>query len=176
MLDRTRARDGSATATAERSAPAVRVRPSKPYPDFPLFPHATRRWAKKIHGRFVFFGPWEDPYGALERYLAQRDELMAGPRRFDDPGSRRPFYDPETQLPMDCTGMCDAMSSWYGMLCSGLEPFNPKAAAACQAKNLVAHMDCLTCCGPDSHSTISQAGARMRGCRDRYDQDMHEFF
>jgi hypothetical protein len=56
----------------------VRERPSKPYPDFPLFPHATGRWAKKIRGRFAFFGPWEDPMGALDRYLAQRDDLYAG--------------------------------------------------------------------------------------------------
>ena len=55
-----------------------RERPAKPYPDFPLFPHATGRWAKKIRGRFAFFGPWADAQGALERYLAERDDLMAG--------------------------------------------------------------------------------------------------
>jgi hypothetical protein len=61
----------------ERS-PQRTDRPAKPYPGFPLFPHATGRWAKKIHGRFGFFGPWRDAEGALERYLHQRDELHAG--------------------------------------------------------------------------------------------------
>jgi integrase len=53
-------------------------KPAKPYPDFPLFPHGTRRWAKKIRGKLHFFGPWRDPHGALRRYLTEKDDWEAG--------------------------------------------------------------------------------------------------
>jgi integrase len=52
--------------------------PPKPTADFPLFPHQTGRWAKKIRGRTHYFGPWADAAGALAKYESQRDDLHAG--------------------------------------------------------------------------------------------------
>ena len=51
-------------------------KPKKPSPDFPLFPHASGRWAKKVKKAnnkwgFVYFGPWDDPEGALANYESQ---------------------------------------------------------------------------------------------------------
>ncbi|MSQ97656.1 MAG: integrase [Gemmataceae bacterium] len=70
--------------TAATRAP--RKKPTKPYPDFPLFPHANGLWSKKIKGRLYYFGAWADPEAALQKFVDQREDLYAGrsPRAKDD--------------------------------------------------------------------------------------------
>ncbi len=66
-------------------------RPKKPYPDFPLSPHPSGKWQKKIRGKIHYFGRWAkrvngklariDGDGwkeALEAYKAVADDLHAG--------------------------------------------------------------------------------------------------
>lgn len=77
-----------AKSTRSRKA----IKPSKPYPDFPLTPHPSGRWCKRINGKLRFFGRWGhvkagklvrvDDVGAsateaLDRFKAQRDDLYA---------------------------------------------------------------------------------------------------
>lgn len=51
---------------------AKRTKPKKPRKDFPLTAHANGQWCKKLKGKIVYFGPWDDPEGALLKYLHDR--------------------------------------------------------------------------------------------------------
>jgi integrase len=66
-------------------------RPKKPYPEFPLTPHASGAWQKKIRGKIHYFGRWAKRVNgklvrvegdgwkeALEEYKAVADDLHAG--------------------------------------------------------------------------------------------------
>ena len=55
-----------------------RSKPSKPSPAYPLFPHDNGQWCKKIKGKAHYFGKWEDSQEALEKYLAEKDYILAG--------------------------------------------------------------------------------------------------
>lgn len=67
------------------------VKPPKPYPTFPLTPHASGAWQKKINGTVRYFGKWgkvvkgkltriegDGWKEALELYEAQAADLHAG--------------------------------------------------------------------------------------------------
>ena len=49
------------------TTPPVRSKPAKPYPEFPLYAHASGRWAKKIRSKLYYFGRWDDPDAALTK-------------------------------------------------------------------------------------------------------------
>ena len=81
--------DSKGITSKRQSTPAKK--PAKPYPEFPLFAHQTRRWAKKIRGKLHYFGSWARVIdGKLERlpgdgwkealalYKEQVDDLQAG--------------------------------------------------------------------------------------------------
>jgi hypothetical protein len=64
--------DHSSSTDRNPPTPAKPVKPTKPRPDFPHFPHAAGVWAKKIRGKLVYFGPWNDPEAALQSTLPRR--------------------------------------------------------------------------------------------------------
>src|SRR5262245_46589333 len=78
----------SSNSRRSRKAPD---RPKKPYAEFPLTPHASGAWQKKIMGRIYYFGKWARRVDgklvrvegdgwkeALEEYKSPADDLHAG--------------------------------------------------------------------------------------------------
>ena len=75
-----------------RSEPSSKpIPPKKPHPDFPLFPHQNGQWAKKVRQKLHFFGVWADSQSALNKWIEDKDDLLAGrvPRRVSS-GCRGP--------------------------------------------------------------------------------------
>lgn len=55
-----------------------KTKPEKPTPDFPLWPHPSGQWAKKINQKVYYFGVWADPKAAKARYLNEVKDIMDG--------------------------------------------------------------------------------------------------
>ena len=53
-------------------------KPSKPRRDFPLFAHASGQWAKKVRGKLYYFGAWDDPRAAEDKWHRDREALQDG--------------------------------------------------------------------------------------------------
>jgi hypothetical protein len=71
------------------------TRPAKPTPDFPLFAHGNRQWAKKIKGKLHYFGPWSDPEAALAKYEGRNGRTqgsIAAPSQTAKPSKPHPDY------------------------------------------------------------------------------------
>jgi integrase len=78
-------------STSSRASRKALTPPKKPYPDFPLSPHPTGKWQKKIRKKIYYFGNWarrennklvrvegDGWEAALEEYKKVADDLHAG--------------------------------------------------------------------------------------------------
>ena len=66
------------TSLSKKTQSKKPAKPDKPYPEFPLTPHGSGKWCKKVRGKIYYFGSWDDPNGAIQEWLAVRDELLGG--------------------------------------------------------------------------------------------------
>ncbi|HXY34634.1 MAG TPA: tyrosine-type recombinase/integrase [Planctomycetaceae bacterium] len=70
---------------ANRTTSKPRVKVAKPYADYPLTPHPSGRWCKKIRGKLHYFGKIDDPAAALTSFNREWPYLQDGrtPPPFD---------------------------------------------------------------------------------------------
>lgn len=72
---------------ANANSTTATSKPKKPRKDFPLFAHANGQWAKKVKGKFHYFGSWEAPQTAVDEWERIKEDLYAGrkprPKRED---------------------------------------------------------------------------------------------
>ncbi len=81
----------SCKVVSSGSKKVVHDRPPKPYPEFPLTPHASGYWQKKIRGKIHYFGKWgqrvngklerlpnDGWQAAVDRFKQEADDLYAG--------------------------------------------------------------------------------------------------
>src|ERR1700722_9115490 len=61
-----------------KSARRLSATTAKPYPGFPLTPHPSGRWCKKIRGKLHYFGKLDSPDAALERLNREWPYLKDG--------------------------------------------------------------------------------------------------
>lgn len=54
------------------------TKPAKPRKDFPLFPHDSGQWAKKVRGKIFYFGRWADPVAAEKKWDREKQALLEG--------------------------------------------------------------------------------------------------
>ena len=71
------------------------AKPRKPRRDFPLFPHASGQWAKKINGKLHYFGVWAKSQAALQKYENDFPYLNIG-----------------LEPPTDCTTLADVLNAF----------------------------------------------------------------
>ncbi len=87
--------------TDSRTSSKAAVKPKKPYSSFPLSPHPSGKWQKKIRGRIHYFGNWgRQVNGKLER--VENDGWESALKLYE---SQAPYLHAGLVLPAESDGL-----------------------------------------------------------------------